>query len=111
MKSLVTYINENKNVQYSYSIVLKDKKILDGQVEKLSELKNELKSYNKRDITYIEILNPLEDDFILYPVMCGGDKEWYYKLYSERKNITDTKLDREKMHYKDLNEIIDDLEL
>ena len=111
MKSLVAYINENKNVQYSYSIVLKDKKILDGQVEKLSDLKNELKNYNKRDITYIEILNPLEDDFILYPVMCGGDKEWYYKLYSERKNITDTKLDREKMHYKDLNEIIDDLEL
>lgn len=111
MKSLVDYINENKNVQYSYSIVLKDKKILDGQVEKLSDLKNELKNYNKRDITYIEILNPLEDDFILYPVMCGGDKEWYYKLYSERKNITDTKLDREKMHYKDLNEIIDDLEL
>jgi hypothetical protein len=98
-------------VQYSYSIVLKDKKILDGQVEKLSDLKNELKNYNKRDITYIEILNPLEDDFILYPVMCGGDKEWYYKLYSERKNITDNKLDREKMHYKDLNEIIDDLEL
>lgn len=111
MKSLVDYINENKNVQYSYSIVLKDKKILDGQVEKLSDLKNELKNYNKRDITYIEILNPLEDDFILYPVMCGGDKEWYYKLYSERKNITDNKLDREKMHYKDLNEIIDDLEL
>ena len=90
---------------------MKDKKILDGQVEKLSDLKNELKNYNKRDITYIEILNPLEDDFILYPVMCGGDKEWYYKLYSERKNITDTKLDKEKMHYKDLNEIIDDLEL
>lgn len=111
MKSLITYINENKKVQYSYSIVLKNKKILDGQVEKLSDLKNELKNYNKRDITYIEILNPLEDDFILYPVMCGGDKEWYYKLYSERKNITDTKLDREKMHYKDLNEIIDDLEL
>ena len=111
MKSLVVYINENKDVQYSYSIVLKAKKILDGQVEKLSDLKNELKNYNKRDITYIEILNPLEDDFILYPVMCGGDKEWYYKLYSERKNITDTKLDRERMHYKDLNEIIDDLEL
>jgi hypothetical protein len=111
MKSLVVYINENKDVQYSYSIVLKDKKILDGQVEKLSDLKNELKNYNKRDITYIEILNPLEDDFILYPVMCGGDKEWYYKLYSERKNITDTKLDRERMHYKDLNEIIYDLEL
>lgn len=111
MKSLVDYINENKNAQYSYSIVLKDKKILDGQVEKLSDLKNELKNYNKRDITYIEILNPLEDDFILYPVMCGGDKEWYYKLYSERKNITDNKLDREKMHYKELNEIIDDLEL
>lgn len=111
MKSLITYINENKKVQYSYSIVLKNKKILDGQVEKLSDLKNELKNYNKRDITYIEILNPLEDDFILYPVMCGGDKEWYYKLYSERKNITDNKLDREKMHYKDLNEIIDDLEL
>jgi hypothetical protein len=111
MKSLITYINENKKVQYSYSIVLKNKKILDGQVEKLSYLKNELKNYNKRDITYIEILNPLEDDFILYPVMCGGDKEWYYKLYSERKNITDTKLDREKMQYKDLNKIIDDLEL
>lgn len=111
MKSLITYINENKKVQYSYSIVLKNKKILDGQVEKLSDLKNELKNYNKRDITYIEILNPLEDDFILYPVMCGGDKEWYYKLYSERKNITDNKLDREKMHYKDLNEIIDELEL
>ena len=43
--------------------------------------------------------------------MCGGDKEWYYKLYSERKNITDTKLDKEKMHFMDLNEIIDDLEL
>lgn len=111
MKSLVVYINENKNAQYSYSIVLKDKKILDGQVEKLSDLKNELKNYNKRDITYIEILNPLKDDFILYPVMCGGDKEWYYKLYSERKNITDTKLDREQMHFMDLNEIIDDLEL
>lgn len=50
MKSLITYINENKKVQYSYSIVLKNKKILDGQVEKLYDLKNELKNYNKRDI-------------------------------------------------------------
>lgn len=111
MKSLTQYINENLKARYSYSIVLKNKKVLDGQVEKLTDIKNELKGYNKRDITYIEILNPLEDDFILYPVMCGGDKEWYYKLYSERKNITDTKLDKEKMHFMDLNEIIDDLEL
>lgn len=111
MKSIIDYINEEKKYRYSYSIVLKNKKILDGNVDKLTDIKNELRGYDKRDITYLEILSPVQKDYILYPVLCGGDKEWYYKLYSERKNIKDISLDREKMHYMDINELIDDLGL
>lgn len=110
--SLDNYIIENKDkIQYEFSIVFKDKKIIEDEVIDLNTIKDKIKDYNVNDITYIEILDPTKEKYKLYPVMMGGDKDWYYELYNERKIIKDIELDNDKMNYKPLTDILKELKI
>lgn len=112
MKSLLKYILESSNkTQYEFSVVFKDKKIIEDETMDLNEIKDKLKDYDGNDITYIEILDPSKEKYKLYPVMMGGDKDWYYELHNERKVIKDIELDNNKMNYKPLTDILKDLKI